>query len=124
MTIAEAIKTAQEIYPSAAAYPPETLVQWLDSVDHTWFKEVVMLHVNEDGLDYKSYTAEEQDTVLLIPEPYDDVYILFIMAKADLYNGELDRYNNSAILYSEAYKRAADAWNRTHKHLGPRRFIW
>ena len=58
------------------------------------------------------------DTVLLVPAPYDDVYIRWLEAQIDYANGEYGKYNNSMALYNTAYATYERYYNRTNMPLG------
>lgn len=58
----------------------------------------------------------DMQTVLLVPEPYSDVYIKYISVQVDYYNGESERYANSMIMFNMA-QDAFSAWhNRNNMH--------
>ena len=54
---------------------------------------------------------------LLIPYPYDDVYLKWLEAQIDYANGEIARYNNSITLYNSAMTAFMNYYNRTHLPL-------
>ena len=55
----------------------------------------------EAAPDYTQETAET--TALLAEEPYDLMYIHYLMARVALWNGETERYNQFAALFEETY---------------------
>ena len=57
-------------------------------------------------------------TVLLIPAPYDEVYLRFLEAQMDYANGEFERFNNSNAMYAAAWSAFVNYYNRTHMPLG------
>ena len=57
---------------------------------------------------------KDMDTVLIVPEPYSGVYIKYLCAQVDYYNGESSRYANSMIMFNMALSAFADWYNRTH----------
>lgn len=60
--------------------------------------------------EYPKRFPEDGDMPLLVAEPYDGLYDLYLMSKVDFYNREMDNYNNSAL----AYNSALDEWKRAH----------
>ena len=58
------------------------------------------------------------DTILLVPAPYDDVYIKWLEAQIDYANGEYSRYNNTAQAYQAEWDRYRNYYNRTHMPKG------
>lgn len=62
------------------------------------------------------YDAEtDPDTELLIPSPFDEIYLRWLEAQIDYANGEYDKYNASIVLYNSAYTAYSDWYIRTHK---------
>ena len=66
------------------------------------------------------YTA---DTELLIGAPYgEELYTAYVFAQIDLNNAEIEKYNQSASLFSAAWRQLADRINRTQRPKGQRRW--
>ena len=65
------------------------------------------------------------DTPLLVPTPYDDIYIRWLEARIDYANGEYNKYNNSATAYNTAFEAYSRYYNMYHvpKH-NTNRFIF
>jgi hypothetical protein len=55
---------------------------------------------------------------LLVKAPYDVLYIRWLEAQIDYYNGEITRYNNSQQMYQTAYDTFDRHYNRTHLPKG------
>lgn len=51
----------------------------------------------------------------MVPNPYDDLYIKYLMAQVDYHNAELARYNNSMVMYNIALSDFANWYNRSHR---------
>lgn len=54
---------------------------------------------------------DPQDVELLMPFPYDDVYLWFLCAQIDIMNEETQLYENDIALFNAAWERA-QAWYR------------
>lgn len=54
---------------------------------------------------------------LLIPPPWDEVYVYYLYAQMDQRLGEIERYNNDAALFNAAWNDAVTWYNRTHMPL-------
>ena len=77
-----------------------------------------------DGYDFSQvsfpdgYGEADPDTVLLVPYPYDeDIYNYFLQSQIDKENGEMAKYNQSVVLYNNAYQTFWNWYNRTHVPL-------
>lgn len=55
--------------------------------------------------------------MLLIPPPYDEVYVYYLYAQTDQRLGEIERYNNDAALFNNAWAEAVRWYNRNHMPL-------
>lgn len=60
------------------------------------------------------------DTALLVPAPYDELYLWWLAAQMDYHNGEFTRYNNSIQLFNTGYSVFAEVFTREHKPLSVR----
>ena len=58
-----------------------------------------------------------EDARLFAAFPYDGVYSAYLHMKADLYFGDTEKYENSAMQFASAYSAFADYYNRTHLPL-------
>lgn len=67
---------------------------------------------------FSGYTEETNpDTVLIVPAPYDALYLYWLEAQIDYYNGEMDRYNNAAGRFTLAQQEFIDHYHRTHRPI-------
>lgn len=113
MTINEAIGKLRDIKPTQ--YTNDVLVGWISEVEQKIWHESICWHEETNGTPPWPYHPEEDlDTVLLIPEPYSNVYIRYLEAQIDYHNGELVRYGNSMTMYNVALSEYTDWYNRTH----------
>jgi len=62
------------------------------------------------------------DFDLLMPEPKDNIYPLYLCAMIDYYNQETTTYANDMAIFNEAYMEAK-AWYRRHNNPEDKR-IW
>ncbi|MCD8036037.1 MAG: hypothetical protein LUE88_01445, partial [Clostridiales bacterium] len=63
-----------------------------------------------------------ETTVLLSPNPYDELYVHGIKRQIDLNNEEYSKYNNDCLLFNSVYTNFYDWYNREHKSLGEAAF--
>ena len=49
------------------------------------------------------YYPEDKDKQLLLPEEYTNIYILYLSAMIDFFSGDMDKYNDSAMKFRDAY---------------------
>lgn len=112
MTIQQAMDTADAMKPNMML---ETVkIGFLSEIEGKIHEEIIMTH---------EHTAEEEtcpvydestdtSTEMLVPAPYDMVYVYWLMAQIDHLNQEMDKYNNDRGLFEDAWGNFADYWNR------------
>lgn len=116
MTIIEAINRIDAVHPNNYTQPEK--VAWLSTLDGVIKKEIIDTHEGAEAVAFNGYTEETPlDTELLVPAPYDEVYLFWLQSKIDYWNGELGKYNNSIAMYNTAYSAFEKAYNREHKPI-------
>ena len=117
MTIIEAINHIDSLKPNS--YTQADKIIWLSNLDGIIKNEIIDTHEGSENVTFDGYNAETAlDTVLLVPAPYDDVYIKWLVAQIDCANEETKRYTNSMIMYNTAYSTFERFYNRTHMPRG------
>lgn len=124
MTIIEAISSIDALIHNT--YSQTDKVQWLSRLDSMVQKQIIDTHEGSENVTFIGYTASTPlDTVLLVPTPYDDVYLKWIEAQIHYYNGEYDKYNNAIIMFNTAFDAYAPYYNQNHKPVNRgRRFLF
>ena len=123
MTIMGVITLLQSVKPHQ--YSEDTVIHWISDLEGLLYREIVCGHempVDEVGyaveIPHGPYDPEQDmDTVLMVPEPYSDVYVKYLAAQIDYHNAEFARYNNSMVMYNMALSALADWHNRNHMPL-------
>ncbi len=119
MTIQDVLSRVDELKPSK--YSEEQKIRWLSNLDLMLYEEVVQWHKDADGIEHGPYDPEHDlDAELMVPDPYSDIYILWLCAQIDYYNGDLHRYQNSVIAYNNALSAYADWFNRENMPISPK----
>ena len=117
MTILEAINRVDATKPNS--YTQVEKVDWLSTLDGVVKTDIIDTHEGGEDIVFEGYNADTSlDTELLIPAPYDDVYIRWLEARIDYANGEINKYNNSLTAYNDAYDLYARYHNRKHMPKG------
>ena len=116
MTIAEVISKVDALLPNT--YTTENKVDWLSTLDFRVKDLIINTHENKDQIFFYGYNSEEdQETELLVPAPFDELYLRWLEAQIHYHNSEDDRYNNSIMLFNNAYEGYKNHYNRTHMPL-------
>lgn len=102
MTVNGAISAIDARYPNNLPHP--TKVQYLSKLDHLIAKNII-------SAEFGGYTEDTPgDTELLVGEPYTDIYVFWLQAWIDYWNGEYDKYNSAITMYQSVY----DAYSKDY----------
>lgn len=116
MTIAEVISKVDALKPNN--YTPEDKIDWLSTLDARVKTQILDTHHKHCGcgpiLFYGYDGLVDMDTELLVPAPYDEMYLRWVEAMIDYHNSEDDRYNNAIMLFNNAYDGFKRHYTRTH----------
>ena len=123
MTIIEAINGIDAIKPNS--FEQVEKIKWLSQLDGKVKKEIIDTHEGADAVVFNGYDENTPlDTELLIPAPYDEVYLLWLEARIDYANNEYGKYNNSSLMYNNTYSAYWRYYNRTYLPLSkPRKYF-
>lgn len=112
------IERVRQLKPNS--YPEETLKGWALELEARVRQEVYQNYDRPE--EQKTLVAEgywtDEDCMdeLTIPFPHDELYVLWLCAKIDFYNGEYDRYNNEMTLFNSQMENFCEWFTRTHWH--------
>lgn len=117
MTIMEALHRIDTLKPNSYSNPEK--IKWLSILDGIIKTEIIDTHElneGEENVVFEGY-AEDVDLTkeLLVPAPYDDIYIHWLQTHIDYTNGEYGKYNNSAMIYNASLTSYINHYNKTHK---------
>ena len=94
-------------------------IGWLSTLDGIVKCEIIDTHEGANNIIFNGYDdSTPNDTELLVPAPYDDVYIKWLEAQINYGNGEIGKYNNSMTMFNAAYSTFERYYNRTHMPKG------
>lgn len=113
MTIIEAINRLDSLMHNT--FNKSDKVAWLSRVDAMVKRLIIDTHEGGENVTFTEYTDKTPtDTVLLIPAPFDEVYLRWLEAQIHYANGEYGKYNNAILMYNTAFSAYQDFYNRSH----------
>lgn len=114
MNLGEAINGINKLKPNG--YDQSQKIAWLSTLDGIIKKEIIDTHEGGENIEFNGYDEKTNLlTELLVPAPYDDIYIRYLEMQIDYANGEYGKYNNSKVMYNEIFSAFKRHYNRTHK---------
>ena len=116
MTINEAITRVDSLKHNT--YAPEDKVDWLSRLDLMVKNHILDTHEGEAVIFTGYDSTTDLQTVLLVPEPYTEVYLRWMEAQIDYHNSEYQKYNNAIEMFNTAYQNYRNHYNRTHMPKG------
>lgn len=120
MTIMEVIHRIDELKPNN--YTRDEKIAWLSTLDGLIKSEIIDTHEDGEKIVFDGYNDNDTNTTLLVPEPYDVLYLRWIEAQIDYTNGEYGKYNNSLAAFNDAYEHFERYYNRSHMPKSKGRF--
>jgi hypothetical protein len=121
MTINDILTQVDEIQPNT--YDENIKIAWLSELDGRIFNDVILTHEHdlvedEEGNlvepEFVAYDENSENEELIIPNTYADIYRHWLFAQIAYSNGEVDRFNNSMVMYNSSLKEYYDWYNRNN----------
>lgn len=104
MTVTDTISQADELRLNTIS--DEQKAAWVMGLDQQIGERIDMASYEH------SWPAGDGE--LLLPAPYDRVYVLYLCSQIDYYNNETALYGNDKAVYDEAMSEAMAWWRRQH----------
>lgn len=113
MKLKDMIMQADDLKPNQ--YNENIKTMWLTEVENIIIDEVLNRRSEVDNIDPVEYVySNDGDVELLVPNQFSDVYLNYLFAKIDYSNSELERYNNSTMMYNSSLEAYAGYMRRYH----------
>lgn len=123
MTLIEAINRINLTKPNKYSFDEK--VRWISTLDSMVKSEIIDTHEGGNAVKFCGYDKNTpHTTVLLVPAPYDEMYLFWLEAKIDYWSGEHDKYNASITMFNNLYGEYAAHYNQQHLPRGKKRFIF
>ena len=116
MKVIEAIQKVDALKPNN--YSQEDKIKWLSTLDGIIKTEIIDTHEGGSEVIFNGYDMNSLETELLVPAPYDEIYIKWLEAQINYNIGEIGKYNNSMTMYNTALSTFERYYNRKHMPKG------
>ena len=116
MKVIEAIQKVDALKPNN--YSQEDKIKWLSTLDGIIKTEIIDTHEGGSEVIFNGYDMNSLETELLVPAPYDEIYIKWLEAQINYNIGEIGKYNNSMTMYNTAFSTFERYYNRKHMPKG------
>ena len=96
-------------------YSQNDKIAWLSRLDSLVKTLIIDAHEGSEKVSFTGYDDKTDiNTELLVPAPFDEMYLRWLEAQIDYSNGEYDKYNNAILMYQTVYEGYANHYRRTH----------
>lgn len=114
MTAADAIAWIDE--KKHNVYSREDKLEWLHRLELT--AKAFMEGYEDADIPEMPDSSRDMDIhrQLLIPAPFDDLYLYHLEAQMDYSTQEFNKYNNAAAMFRAQWEAFTAWFNRTHTH--------
>ena len=117
MKIIEAINRIDSLKHNT--YSNNEKLAWLSRLDSMVKRLIIDTHEDGEDITFTGYDDRtDMETEMLVPSPFDEVYLKWLEAQIDYTNGEYDKYNNAILVYQAAYDAFVNYYNRNHMPKG------
>lgn len=109
MIVSEALEKVKERKPNP--YDDEMLLEWLNEIEARVQHE--LMDTPPEGI--FTYSIEKHmERELLLPKPYDVIYIHYIIAMIEWNQQEYDAYNNTTDMLNSIFSDAQKYYNEKY----------
>lgn len=115
MTINETIARVDDLRDNTM--PANIKTAWLQMVDQQVYHEIIKGRVGADAVTLPDYSDNNGERVLLVPPPYDMLYVYRLEAEICYKNQEIDRQANALTRYNELMDAFTRKYAREHQAL-------
>ena len=96
-------------------YTQNDKIAWLSRLDSMVKTLIIDAHEGGEAVEFTGYDdSTDLNTEMLVPAPFDEMYLRWLEAQIDYSNGEYGKYNNAITMYQTAYDAYANHYRRTN----------
>lgn len=123
MKINDAISKCDNIYPNTISNGDK--VDLLSQLDGSVKAEIFDKYASDEEVEFSGYTEDtSMDTALLVPFPFDNIYVSWLVAHMYLLMDEHGKYNDWLLIFNSEWDSFARYYAQTHVPKAPDHFTY
>ena len=113
MKVREILVMVDQLRPNA--YTDKEKIAMLNTIEGRVYTDI--MSKADDGLNWTFIPFEEgqEERELVVPVPFTELYIFFLMSRIDFLNGDSGRYNDTMVLLQNAWDEYAAYYRENNK---------
>lgn len=115
MLVSDAIKEADRLKPNE--FTTEDKLKWLERIERR-VREEILRHYKTPAPEVLPFTTEDLSRELLVPAPYDEIYIHWLHAQMDYYERDYNSFNASNGMAEAVFVEFRNWYNWNHEANG------
>ena len=112
MTIQDVLNEIDELKPNQ--YRSGTKISWISKLDKKIHNDIIS-RIGYDGPEPDYTRNTDLDTEVLAPDAYADLYVHYVTSMMEYNDGEIERYQNSSMLFNQLYNEFIGWYYYTHR---------
>ena len=96
-------------------YSQNDKIAWLSRLDSMVKTLIIDAHEGGENVEFTGYDDKtDMNTEMLVPAPFDEVYLRWLEAQIDYHNGEFDKFNAAMLLFNAAWREFENYYKQEH----------
>lgn len=112
MRIREVLAEIDVMRPNA--YTDGEKIALLNTIEGRIYHEILSKAAEFEG-EFQPFREGEEERELAAPVPFTDIYGFFLAARIDFANGDSGRYNDTMVLFNQAWDDYAAWYRENHR---------
>lgn len=112
MKVREVLTAIDQMRPNA--FTEGEKLHFLNTIEGRIYREILEKAEDFAG-EFLPFAEGEEERELIVPIPYTDIYTYYLAAMIDFYNGDSGRYNDTMVLFNQAWEDYGAYYRQTHK---------
>ncbi len=121
MTIIEAINQIDNLKRNT--FSQKQKIVWLSRLEAMVKQLVIDTHEGGEDVSFNGFTENtDLQTVLMMPEPFDEAYIYWLEAQIHYANEDIDMYNSAIMMFNASFEGYKAYYKQNHRPKSAGRF--